>query len=166
MKIISISLDLSNASSIYANQARLLVDEAFGRGTFYKQSWDDSICKWLVIDDNNKVAGYCSAQVQQEGLLGILKTSVVHPDFRKNGIGDLMVKHRLKWLQEQEVQTIKSYAWFVDGIVPAQKMLMNNNFEPWGDIKGWWNSDHNWDYPCSVCGSNCKCVARIFIHKV
>ena len=166
MKIISISLDLSNASSIYANQARLLVDEAFGIGTFYKQSWDDSIFKWLVINDNNKVVGYCSAQIQQEGLLGILKTSVVHPDFRKNGIGDLMVKHRLKWLQEQDVQTIKSYAWFVDGFVPAQKMLMNNNFEPWGDIKGWWSSDHNWDYPCSVCGSKCKCVARIFIHKV
>ena len=104
--------------------------------------------------------------LHQEGLLGILKTSVVHPDFRKNGIGDLMVKHRVKWLQEQGVQTIKRYAWFVDGVVPAQKMLMNNNFEPWGDIRGWWSSDHNWDYPCKICGSNCKCVARIFIHKV
>ena len=170
MKIIKISLNLSNSSSSYANQARLFVDEAFGRGTFYKQTWDDGIHQWLVIDfdsdGNDVVAGYCSTEIHQEGLLGILKTSVVHPDFRKNGIGDLMVKHRVKWLKEQGVQTIKSYAWFVDGVVPAQKMLMSNEFEPWGDIRGWWSSDHNWDYPCSVCGSKCKCVARIFQYKV
>ena len=105
-------------------------------------------------------------EIKQEGLLGILKTSVVHPDFRKMGIGDAMVKHRVKWLQEQDVQTIKSYAWFVDDVVPAQKMLMNNGFEPLGDIKGWWTNDHSWDYPCSICGSKCKCVARIFQYKV
>ena len=170
MKIIRISSDLSSASSIYFLQAKLFIYEAFGKGTFHKQVCDDGIYQWLVVDfdvyGKGTVAGYCSAQIQQEGLLGILKTSVVHPDFRKMGIGDLMVKHRVEWLQEQGVQTIKSYAWFVDGVVPAQKMLMNNNFEPWGDIRGWWTNDHNWDYPCSICGSKCKCVARIFQYKV
>jgi GNAT superfamily N-acetyltransferase len=169
MKIIKISSDLSSTSSKYVTQAKIFVDEAFGRGTLHRQICDNTIHQWLIIDfdddGNDTVVGYCSAEIKQEGLLGILKTSVVHPDFRKSGIGDLMVKHRIKWLQEQEVQTIKSYAWFVDGVVPAQKMLMNNNFKPWDDIRGWWSKDHNWDYPCSVCGSKCKCVARIFIYE-
>tara|TARA_R100001591_G_scaffold100381_1_gene106834 strand:- start:272 stop:775 length:504 start_codon:yes stop_codon:yes gene_type:complete len=167
MKIIKISSDLSSMSSIYFSQARLFIDDAFGEGTLHRQTFDNTIHQWLIIDfDEDVVIGYCSAQINQEGLLGILKTSVVHPDFRKKGIGDMTVKHRIKWLQEQDVQTIKSYAWFVNGAVPAQKMLMNNGFEPWGDIRGWWSSDHNWDYPCSICGSKCKCVARVFIHKV
>ena len=72
-----------------------------------------------------------------------------------------MVKHRVKWLQEQNVQTIKSYAWFVDGVVPAQKMLMNNGFEPRDDVRGWWNKDHNKGFPLQdlwgklpVCSKN------------
>ena len=109
------------------------------------------------------LVGYCSVQIKQEGLLGILKTSVVI--HCTNRIGDAMVKHRIKWLQEQNVQTIKSYAWFVDGVVPAQKMLMNNGFEPRDDIRGYWNKDHNKAFPCKICGENCQCVARIFEYK-
>ena len=169
MKIIKISSDLSNTSSNYFSQARVFIDEAFGRGTLDRQTCDDAIHQWLIIDfdddGNDVVVGYCSAEINQEGLLGILKTSVVHPSFRKSGIGDLMVKHRIKWLQEQNVQTIKSYAWFVDGVVPAQKMLMNNGFEPRDDIRGYWNDHHNKNFPCKVCGSNCKCIARIFEYK-
>ena len=165
MKIIKISSGLSSISSDAFAQAKQFVDEAFGKGTFYKQACDDGTYQWLVVNGDGIITGYCSAQIHQVGLVGVLKTSVVHPDFRKNGIGDLMVKHRIKWLQEQNVQIIKCYAWFVNGVVPAQKMLINNGFEPWGDIHGYWNKDHNWDYPCSVCGTNCKCVARIFQYK-
>lgn len=102
-------------------------------------------------------------QIKQEGSLGILKTSVA--TLTRAGFGDAMVKHRIKWLQEQNVQTIKSYAWFVDGVVPAQKMLMNNGFEPRDDIRGWWNKDHSKAFPCKICGENCKCVARVFEYK-
>ena len=165
MKIIKIPAKLP--LHLFA-KAEELVDDTFGEGMFFKQTWDSSIHQWIVLEEgyyNDELAGYCSVQIRQEGLLGILKTSVVHPERQRHGIGDAMVKHRLKWLQEQNVQTIKSYAWFVDGRVPAQKMLMNNGFEPRDDIRGWWNKDHNKAFPCKICEENCKCVARIFEYK-
>ena len=152
----------------YAIQAEELVDNTFGEGMFFKQTWDSSIHQWFLFYKDTfswmmRFGGYCSVQIKQEGSLGILKTSVVN--MTRSGFGDAMVKHRVKWLQEQNVQTIKSYAWFVDGVVPAQKMLMNNGFEPRDDIRGYWNKDHNKAFPCKVCGENCKCVARIFEYK-
>jgi GNAT superfamily N-acetyltransferase len=175
MKIIKIPTKDKDFHYTYAIQAEELVDNTFGEGMFFKQTWDGSIHQWFsTLTEHQKqypyaecvwLSGYCSAQISQEGSLGILKTSVVNPARRKNGIGDAMVKHRLNWLQEQNVQTIKSYAWFVDGKVPAQKMLMNNGFEPRDDIRGYWNKDHNKAFPCKVCGSNCKCIARIFEYK-
>ena len=165
MKIIEIPAKLPMYLFVRAEE---LVDDTFGEGMFFKQTWDSSIHQWIVLEEgyyNDEVVGYCSAQINQEGLLGILKTSVVHPDRQRHGIGDAMVKHRVKWLQEQNVQTIKSYAWFMDGRVPAQKMLMNNDFKPLDDIRGYWSSDHNAGFPCRICGSNCKCVARIFEYE-
>ena len=165
MKIIKIPAKLPLYLFIAGEE---LVDDTFGEGLFFRQTWDSSIHQWVVLQEgwyNDELVGYCSAQINQEESLGILKTSVVNLSRQKNGIGDVMVKHRLKWLQEQGVQTIKSYAWFVDGAVPAQKMLMNNGFEPKDDIKGYWNDHHNKNFPCKVCGSNCKCIARIFEYK-
>lgn len=165
MKIIKIPAKLPLYLFIAGEE---LVDNTFGEGLFFRQTWDSSIHQWVVLEEgwyNDELVGYCSAQINQEESLGILKTSVVNLSRQKNGIGDAMVKHRLKWLQEQGVRTIKSYAWFVDGAVPAQKMLMNNGFEPKDDIKGYWNDHHNKNFPCKVCGSNCKCIARIFEYK-
>ena len=165
MKIIKIPAKLPLYLFIAGEE---LVDNTFGEGLFFRQTWDSSIHQWVVLEEgwyNEELVGYCSAQINQEESLGILKTSVVNLSRQKNGIGDAMVKHRLKWLQEQGVRTIKSYAWFVDGAVPAQKMLMNNEFEPKDDIKGYWNDHHNKNFPCKVCGSNCKCIARIFEYK-
>ena len=181
MKIIKVPSDLP---IYYAIQAEELVDNTFGEGMFFKQTWDSSIHQWFLFYKDpfswiERLGGYCSVQIKQEGSLGILKTSVVtmtRSGFgdktsvvdaysRRSGVGDAMVKHRIKWLQEQNVQTIKSYAWFVDGVVPAQKMLMNNGFEPRDDIRGWWNKDHNKAFPCKICGENCQCVARIFEYK-
>jgi len=165
MKIIKIPAKLPLYLFIAGEE---LVDSTFGEGLFFRQTWDSSIHQWVVLEEgwyNEELVGYCSAQINQEESLGILKTSVVNLSRQKSGIGDTMVKHRLKWLQEQGVRTIKSYAWFVDGAVPAQKMLMNNGFEPKDDIKGYWNDHHNKNFPCKVCGSNCKCIARIFEYK-
>ena len=135
MNIIKIPTDLPLHHFVKAEE---LVDDTFGEGMFFKQTWDSSIH---------------------------LKTSVVFPERQGHGIGDFMVKHRIKWLQEQGVQTIKSYAWFVDGRVPAQKMLMNNDFKPTEDVRGYWSEDHNAGFPCRICGENCKCVARIFEYE-
>ena len=165
MKIIKIPAKLPLYLFIAGEE---LVDNTFGEGLFFRQTWDSSIHQWVVLEEgwyNDELVGYCSAQINQEESLGILKTSVVNLSRQKSGIGDTMVKHRLKWLQEQGVRTIKSYAWFVDGAVPAQKMLMNNGFEPRDDIRGYWNDHHNKNFPCKVCGSNCKCIARIFEYK-
>ena len=174
MKIIKLPSDLPIH---YAIQAEQLVDNTFGEGMFFKQTWDSSIHQWVVLTEgmnelgtwfcteDSLFAGYCSVSLKQEGLLGILKTSVVDAYSRRSGVGDAMVKHRIKWLQEQGVKAIRSYAWFVDGVVPAQKMLMNNGFEPRDDIRGWWNKDHNKAFPCKICGENCQCVARIFEYK-
>lgn len=169
MKIIKIPSDLHIH---YAIQAEELVDNTFGKGMFFKQTWDSNIHQWFlfyseqlpysVYPHQQFLVGYCSAQINREKSAGILKTSVVDHYGRKKGVGDAMVKHRVKWLQEEGVKTIRSYAWFVDGIVPAQKMLMNNGFKPIDDIRGYWNKDHNKAFPCKICGENCKCVARIF----
>ena len=174
MKIIKIPLLTKGEHVDYAIQAEELVDNTFGKGMFFKQTWDSSIHQWIVLTEDmtelgswcctsdSLFAGYCSVSLKQEGLLGILKTSVVSGHSRRQGIGDAMVKHRVKWLQEEGVKNIRSYAWFVDGVVPAQKMLMNNGFEPRDDIRGYWNKDHNKAFPCKICGENCQCVARIF----
>ena len=165
MNIVKIPASLPLEFFVKAEQ---LVDDTFGEGMFFKQTWDSSIHQWLALQSDNVgtiVAGYCSAQIKEDTGLGVLKTSVVNPFCRNMGIGDNMVKYRIKWLKDQNVKVIKSYAWFVDGKVPAQKMLMNNDFEPWGDVREYWSKDHNKGFPCVSCGDNCKCVARIFEYK-
>ena len=170
MKIIKIPDDFEKNRFIgfpidNAIHAEELVDNTFGEGMFFKQTWDSNIHQWLLfymdpMSHIDRLGGYCSAQINREKSVGILKTSVV--TLQRAGFGDAMVKHRVKWLQEEGVKTIRSYAWFVDGAVPAQKMLMNNGFKPIDDVRGYWSKNHNKAFPCKICGENCKCVARIF----
>ena len=162
LKIIKVPSDLPIYFPIKAEE---LVDETFGEGMFFKQTWDSATHQWLAISeggDNDWFSGYCSAQIKQEGTLGILKTSVVDWHWRSQGVGTEMVRHRVEWLQEQGVSTIRSYGWFVEGVVPAQKMLMNNGFKPIDDIRNHWIDEYSKAFPCSICGPVCKCVARIF----
>ena len=91
MKIIKVPSDLPIH---YAIQAEELVDNTFGEGMFFKQTWDSSIHQWFFNNVRASICGlwwheflvgYCSVQIKQEGLLGILKTSVVI-HWRRSGL--------------------------------------------------------------------------------
>ncbi len=75
MKIIKIPAKLPLYLFIAGEE---LVDNTFGEGLFFRQTWDSSIHQWVVLEEgwyNDELVGYCSAQINQEESLGILKTT-------------------------------------------------------------------------------------------
>ena len=174
MKIIKLPTDIHPG---YIFQAQELVDDALGKNTFLKQVWQTNIHAWVVTKQQkpmpydppgclypHELAGYCSVAI--EGDVGILKTCVVGPLFEKRGIATELTKHRINFLKENKVKSIRSNAWFVNGYCPAQKHLMRNGLKPIKDIRGFYQKEHNDKFPCIQCGPCCKCVARIFELKL
>jgi GNAT superfamily N-acetyltransferase len=170
MRIIKLPTDVHQG---YIFQAQEVVDDALGANTFLKQVWQSNTHAWIALINQearyydppsceypDELAAYCSVII--EGDVGYLKTCVVDPHFTRRGIATKLTEHRINFLKEQGVRTIRSNAWFVDGFCPAQKHLMRNGLKPIKDVRGFYEREHNEKFRCSKCGAYCRCVARIF----
>jgi ribosomal protein S18 acetylase RimI-like enzyme len=174
MKIIKLPTDVHQG---YIFQAQELVDDALGANTFLKQVWQSNVHAWIALINQEardydppgcqypyELAAYCSVKI--DGDVGYLKTCVVDPHFTRRGIATKLTEHRIVFLKEQGLKTIRCNAWFVDGYCPAQKHLMRNGLKPIKDVRRLYEREHNEKFQCSKCGPYCKCVARIFEMKI
>jgi len=140
---------LVNLNHIY--QAAQLVDDAFAAG-YFKNHLNEIHCAWVALD-SEKVVGWAAVGDC------MLRCIAVHPDYRGQGIGKRLTEERLKYLGDCE--QVVSYAWVrPDGRCMSCKNLENFGFELAKELPEYYN---NTRCNCKYCGSNCTCVARLYV---
>jgi len=128
-----------------------LVDEAFAAG-YFKNHLVEIKCAWIALD-GEKVVGWAAVGDC------ILRCIVVHPDYRGQGIGKRLTEERLKHLGD--CKEVISYAWIrPDGRCMSCKNLENFGFELSKELPEYYNNTRS---DCKYCGSNCTCVARLYV---
>ena len=138
-----------NMHHIY--QATQLVDDAFAPG-YFKNHLNEIHCAWVALD-GDKVVGWAAVGDC------MLRCIAVHPDYRGHGIGKRLTEERLKYLGDCE--QVVSYAWVrPDGRCMSCKNLENFGFELAKELPEYYNNTRS---NCKYCGSDCTCVARLYI---
>lgn len=128
-----------------------LVDEAFAAG-YFKNHLEEIKCAWIALD-GDKVVGWAAVGDC------ILRCIVVHPDYRGQGIGKRLTEERLKYLGD--CKEVVSYAWVrPNGECMSCKNLENFGFELAEELPDYYNNTRS---NCKYCGSNCTCVARLYV---
>lgn len=149
-----------NMGHIY--QARELVDEAFAGG-YFKNHLDEIECAWVALD-GSQVVGWASVSTKRDVILEeicVLRSIVVHPDYRKQGIGKRLTEERLKYLNN--CTKIISYAWVrPDGRCMSCKNLENFGFKLHEELKDYYNTTRS---NCKYCGEDCNCIARLYLKE-
>jgi ribosomal protein S18 acetylase RimI-like enzyme len=151
MKYIALPNPLVNMNHIY--QAKQLVDDAFAAG-YFKNHLDEIQCAWIALDDD-KVVGWAA--------IGdcMLRCIVVHPDYRGQGIGKRLTEERLKYLEPCD--SVISYAWVrPDGTCMSCKNLENFGFVLQEELPDYYNNTRQ---HCKYCGTNCNCIAKLYVRK-
>ena len=136
-----------------------LVDEAFAAG-YFKNHLKEIDCAWIALD-GDKVVGWASVCIGRNDMqsFGILKCVVVHPDYRGKGIGKRLTEERLKYLED--CKYVISYAWVrPNGECMSCKNLENFGFVLVKELPEYYNNTRS---KCKYCGSNCTCVARLYV---
>lgn len=132
-----------------------LVDEAFAAG-YFKDHLDKIDCAWIALD-GDKVVGW--AAVCKDDIFGMLRCVVVHPDYRRQGVGKRLTEERLKYLKDCDY--VISYAWVrPNGECMSCKNLENFGFELAKELPEYYNNTRS---KCKYCWSNCTCVARLYV---
>jgi len=133
-------------------EARDIVDSTFAAGYFYNHL-NEIKCAWVALDDDTVVGWAAVADC-------MLRCIAVHPDHRGQGIGKRLTEERLKYL-EKDCFLICSYAWVrPDGTCMSCKNLENFGFELAKELPEYYNNTRS---NCKYCGSNCTCVARLYV---
>lgn len=128
-----------------------LVDEAFAAG-YFKNHLEEIDCAWIALD-GDKVVGWAAVEDC------MLRCIAVHPDYRGQGIGKRLTEERLKYLGDCE--QVVSYAWVrPNGECMSCKNLENFGFELAKELPEYYNNTRS---NCKYCGSNCTCVARLYV---
>lgn len=147
-----IQLPLKYVYSKTLSQARTLVDKSLGSGYFYEHLSDVNNV-WLCYDDDDLIAW---ATTSQKDEYAILKSLVIHQDYRRKGIGKRMTKLRLAFLKILGIKKVRSYAWVhKNGDCPSCKNLETLGFVTIEDRFNYYKTY------CPDCGDECNCVARV-----
>ena len=128
-----------------------LVDNAFAAG-YFKNHLNEIKCAWVALD-GDKVVGWAAVADC------MLRCIVVHPEYRGQGIGKRLTQERLKYLGD--CKEVVSYAWVrPNGECMSCKNLKNFGFELAKELPEYYNNTRS---KCKYCGSNCTCVARLYV---
>ena len=145
----------------HVQDAAQIVDDSFANG-YFRSHLDEIECAWVALD-GNKVVGWAAVaiypNVTELSELCVLRCIVVHPDYRGMGIGKKLTEERLKYLHD--CSKIISYAWVrPDGRCMSCKNLENFGFDLVKELPEYYNNTRS---DCKYCGSNCTCVARLYV---
>ena len=153
-KLVALPNPSVDISDIYS--ARKIVDKALGGG-YFSEHLDVITCAWMCLHKGS-IVGW--AATSSEGDVGVLKCVVVDAEHRGKGIGQRFTDVRLKFLEGQGHEVVKSYAWIrVDGSCPSCKTLERNGFTATEELEGFYA---NYNHKCPSCKDECKCVARVY----
>ena len=149
MQYVALPNPIVNMHHIY--QATQLVDDSFAAG-YFKNHLNEIQCAWVALD-GDKVVGWAAVGDC------ILRCVVVHPEYRGQGVGKRLTEERLKYLGDCE--EVISYAWVrPDGRCMSCKNLENFGFELAKELPEYYNNTRS---NCKYCGSDCTCVARLYV---
>ena len=137
-----------------------LIDSCFGKDYSTTKNMDaENSYGWCAVDDTDNIVGYSLLKV--EGKEGFFELTVVHQDFRGNGIGTALFEERIKLSKYLNLSVLTLYHWF--------KM---SSKEPFCAIKYgfslsevklnfWLNQSLEYGYNCMECKKipcSCKCL--------
>lgn len=128
-----------------------LVDGAFATG-YFNIHLEEIKCAWIALDGDTVVGWAAVGDC-------MLRCIAVHPDYRGQGIGRRLTEERLKYLGD--CKEVISYAWVrPNGECMSCKNLENFGFELSKELPEYYNNIRS---NCKYCGSNCTCVARLYV---
>lgn len=98
---------------------------------------------------------------EQKKIYGLLKTTVVHPDYQRQGVGKILFDEKFKQLTElcdkTGVDKILVTAWKSKSGIHAHKILENAGFVAVRETPYFWK-----DYGCIYCGDKCECSCVVY----
>lgn len=97
--------------------------------------------------------------------VGVLESSAVSENYRKQGVGEELTRLRVEWLKSQDASKIVCLAWvYPDGSLPAKAQLTANGLKEITRIEGLWNQECKfYSRSCLECGPDCKCTGAVFV---
>lgn len=177
-----------DASPYDISQVCKISDREFGKGYIQPDSFETATSKTIfrvVKSPNDGVLGYCYAvlvnknemidnykitaipeNAQNDDVFGIVKTIVVSPEFRLQGIGTALFKDCLHNLSERKASSAMAVAWIGRIGVNLGGLLNRQKFKQLETIKNYWYDDSiRRGFTCAECGAPpCRCSAAIFCH--
>lgn len=148
-----ITLPSPKVKTKHTEQAKCIVDAAFADG-YFDNHLNEIDCAWVALDDD-KAVGW--AAVSECGLRCI----AVHPDYRGQGIGRTLTEKRLKHLGDCD--SVISYAWVrPDGTCMSCKNLENFGFKFTEELDDHYSGTR---IKCKHCGTDCSCIARLYLKE-
>jgi ribosomal protein S18 acetylase RimI-like enzyme len=132
-------------------EANRLVDDSFASG-YFSDHLNEIQCAWIALSEDRVVGWAAVAEC-------MLRCVVVHPDYRKQGIGQELTRLRLEYLGYCD--KVYSYAWVrPDGACMSCKNLENFGFTLNKELDDYYN---NVRQTCKYCGGGCRCTAKQYI---
>ena len=167
-----------------------IANNALGEGYFSFEMPHENNAQNIFLlvaeSDENQVVGFCyflisNLNFEEERLkfaineiksennrVGVLKTIVVRPSFKRKGIGSSLVQKMLDTLKAVDIEKVYAIAWNQNGNINLGGILNKFNFIPLAEIEKYWHDDSiEKQYQCSECGSPpCNCSAIIFSKNI
>ncbi len=156
-----------------------LLNDGLGQGYYDLESlrkWCTDGAVYAAVDpDADILAGIMNVKMfggipdapfesyADRGPVGFLKSLVVHPDYRGQGLGKRLNEVVFKWFREQGARTLVTLSWESGSAQSSLKMLQSLGFQVDRVMKAYWYQDsltHN--FGCPVCGDPpCRCDAYL-----
>jgi ribosomal protein S18 acetylase RimI-like enzyme len=107
---------------------------------------------------------FTAGNLSKYPIIGRLTSLAVKETFRKQGIGNLLIKEGLKELRNEGCQYCISTAWDSGVEASSSNLLEKNGFRLCGISKTHWTADSlKKGYSCSKCGPPpCHCSALLY----
>lgn len=133
----------------------------------------------FVADSGDRVIGFgVVVRCGQEWLEGCLETEAlshrfdstngcfhtlaVRPEWRGQGVGTQLGRHRLEWLRSHDVSHVFGVGWLREDGPSSAPVFERLGFEVLARIEEFYYRDQQPRRWCPDCGEPCECAARIY----
>ena len=100
--------------------------------------------------------------IDSRAVVGVYDVMVVHPDYRRRGIGEQLMVKMLEGLCAQ-VDLIYAFAWRYEGKVNMEGLFAAHGFDYLMDLdKPWKKGCESRKFECPVYHAACKCDAVLY----
>ena len=137
-----------------------------------KNSWGEVVgyCFGVLVTGQELMRTYKVTQLPPHAkgsdCFGVLKTIVVSPEYRYNGLGTALFRDCLKTMSERQASATVAIAWMARIATNLSGLLTRQKFRQTEIVKNYWYQDSlDLGFRCKECGAPpCRCSAAIYSH--